>query len=132
MGIIFEKDWIEVQKFLDKFPPNPLPQDEIQRRIEKQKNRCILTYYIIPQEIQGTDRQAILNKAIEFNELPIDVDSLCPDLPSKERERMLEGSYHFAKMVLWGKGPYSNFASDIIMGYSIANQDITFIEREVI
>ncbi|MBO7691868.1 MAG: hypothetical protein J6T10_04440 [Methanobrevibacter sp.] len=130
-GILFEKDWAEVHKFLETFPPSPLTPEEIKNRIEKQKNRCLLTYYAIPQEIKGLDRQAILNKGIEHNEFPIDIDSVCPDLPAKDRERMLEGCYHFAKLVLWKGGAYSNFTNDIILGYTINNQEISFIERDL-
>lgn len=130
-GILFEKDWAEVHKFLETFPENPLTPDEIQKRIEKQKNRCLLTYYAIPQEIQGLERQAILEKGIGYNEFPIDIDSVCPGLPAKDRERMLEGCYHFAKLVLWKGGTYSNFTNDIILGYTINNQEITFIERDL-
>lgn len=130
-GVIYEKGWVKIHQFLEKFPKNPLPPDEIQRRIEKQKNRCLLTYYAIPQNIQGVERTRILNKGIEYNEFPIDIDAVCPDLPSAERERMLEGCYHFAKMVLWKGGTYSNFTNDIILGYTINNQDIKFIQRDI-
>ena len=51
MGEVFEADWIEFDQFLKQFPDKPLPKDEIQRRIDKQKNRCLLTYYIFPQDI---------------------------------------------------------------------------------
>ena len=44
---------------------------------------------------------------------------------------MLEGSYHFAKLVLWKGGAYSNFTNDIILGYTINNQEISFIERDL-
>lgn len=136
MGHVFEADWVKFNYFLKQFPDKPLPMDEIQRRIEKQKNRCILTYYIFPQDISADKRTKIINKAHEYNELPIDVDSFCVDVEKKERERMLEGSYHFAKLVLW-KDPnstvsnYSPFANDILIGYTNANQEIKFIQRNL-
>lgn len=137
MGHVFEADWIEFHEFLKQFGDKPLPKDEIRRRIEKQKNRCLLTYYIFPQDITDEKRNELMNKANTYNELPIDVDKFCEGIDRIERERMLEGSYHFAKLILW-KDPnakvsnYSTFANDIILGYTNANQSIKFIQRDVI
>lgn len=136
MGEVFEADWIEFDQFLKQFPDKPLPRDEIQRRIDKQKNRCLLTYYIFPQDISEEKRTELMNKSHEYNELPIDIDRLCVCVDKKERERMLEGSYHFAKLILW-KDPnanvanYSPFANDILIGYTNANQEIKFIQRDI-
>jgi hypothetical protein len=136
MGEVFEADWIEFDQFLKQFPDKPLPRDEIQRRIDKQKNRCLLTYYIFPQDISEEKRTELMNKSHEYNELPIDIDRLCIGVDNKERERMLEGSYHFAKLVLW-KDPnanisnYSSFANDILIGYTNANQEIKFLQRNM-
>lgn len=136
MGEVFEADWIEFDQFLKQFPDKPLPKDEIQRRIEKQKNRCLLTYYIFPQDISEDKRTELINKAHEYNELPIYIDRLCVGVDKKERERMLEGSYHFAKLILW-KDPqasvanYSPFANDILIGYTNVNQEIKFIQRDI-
>ena len=136
MGEVFEADWIEFDQFLKQFPDKPLPKDEIQRRIDKQKNRCLLTYYIFPQDISEEKRTELMNKSHEYNELPIDIDRLCVGVDKKERERMLEGSYHFAKLVLW-KDPnanisnYSSFANDILIGYTNANQEIKFLQRNM-
>lgn len=137
MGEVFEADWIEFDQFLKQFPDKPLPKDEIQRRIEKQKNRCLLTYYIFPKDISEEKRTELINKAHEYNELPIDIDRLCVGVDKKERERMLEGSYHFAKLILW-KDPqasvanYSPFANDILIGYTNVNQEIKFIQRDIV
>jgi hypothetical protein len=130
-GVIYESDWKEIQVFLDKFGTNPLPKDEIQRRIEKQKNRCLLTFYAIPENIQGDDRKKIINSAYKYNEMPIDIDAFCPDVDNKERERMLEGQYHFAKLVIWSGGTCSNFTNDIVVSYTINNQEVKFIKRDI-
>lgn len=136
MGHVYEADWVEVDKFLKTFGDKPLPKDEINKRIERQKNRCLLTYYIFPQHITEEKRTSIINRANTFNELPIDVDRFCEGIDKKERERMLEGSYHFAKLVLW-KDPnttvsdYSPFANDILIGYTNVNQEIKFIQRDM-
>ena len=137
MGHVFEADWIQFHEFLKQFGDKPLPQDEIRRRIERQKNRCLLTYYIFPQDISEDKRNELMNKANTYNELPIDVDRFCVGIDRKERERMLEGSYHFAKLVLWKDtnakvSNYSPFANDIILGYTNVNQEIKFIQRDVI
>lgn len=136
MGHVYEADWIDVDKFLKNFGDKPLPKDEITKRIERQKNRCLLTYYIFPQDISDDKRTAVINKAHSYNELPIDVDRFCMETDKKERERMLEGSYHFAKLVLW-KDPtatvsnYSPFANDILIGYTNINQEVKFIQRNL-
>ena len=130
-GVIYDKGWIEIQKFLDKFGTVPLPKDEIQRRIERQKNRCLLTLYAIPENIQGEERKKIVNSAYKFNEMPIDIDAFCPEVETKERERMLEGQYHYAKLVIWSGGTCSNFTNDIVLGYTINNQEVKFIERDI-
>lgn len=137
MGHVFEADWIQFHEFLKQFGDKPLPLNEIRRRIERQKNRCLLTYYIFPQDISDEKRNKLINKANTYNELPIDVDKFCEGIDRKERERMLEGSYHFAKLILW-KDPnskvsnYSSFANDILLGYTNANQEVKFIQRDLI
>ena len=67
MGHVFEADWIEFHEFLKQFGDKPLPKDEIRRRIEKQKNRCLLTYYIFPQDITDEKRNELMNKANIMN-----------------------------------------------------------------
>ena len=81
-------------------------------------------------------RTELINKAHEYNELPIDIDRLCVGVDKKERERMLEGSYHFAKLILWkdqqaSVANYSPFANDILIGYTNVNQEIKFIQRDI-
>lgn len=134
MGHIFEADWIEIDKFLKTFGDAPLPKSEIDRRMERQKNRCLLTYYIFPKNTNVEQRNYYMGKANEYNELPIDVDMLCPTIDDKERERMLEGSYHIAKMVLWVDpkaeySDYTSFGNNILLGYTNINQEVKFIKR---
>lgn len=136
-GILFEESWKEIDKFLKTFGDVPLPDDEVERRIERQKNRCLLTYYILPSDLTSSEKEQILNSAVTYNELPIDVDSLCPTLPNEERERMLEGSYHFAKLVYWRRKEstnlfnYTSFSQNILLGYTNINQEVKFITRDI-
>lgn len=128
-----DEDWIKIYNFLMKFGDHPLPPDEIQSRIERQKNRCLLTYYIFPTSLTDNEKEKLMNCAAKYNELPIDIDNICKTLDKKERERMLSGSYHFAKLIIWKNGTqdYTPFSQDILIGYTNANQEIKFIYRDV-
>ena len=44
---------------------------------------------------------------------------------------MLEGQYHYAKLVVWSGGACLNFTNEIILGYTISNQEVKFIQREI-
>ena len=136
LGGLSDIDWAKFMHFLDNFGDKPLLKSEIEKRIEKQKNRCLLTYYIFPTNIDSAKREALMNKGADMNEFPIDIDTVCPTLDKKERERMIEGCYHFAKMVLWkdktatNSFNYTSFSQDILIGYTNANQEVKFITRE--
>lgn len=125
----------EILPFLKQFGNVPLSEAEIERRIEKQKNRCMLTYYVFPSNATDEERAEWINeKAAAFNELPIDVSCVGVSLPNDERERMLESQYASAKMVVFKKGEHSTlapFENKIMLGYAIANQEVKFITRDI-
>lgn len=125
----------EILPFLKQFGDVPLTSSEIQRRLEKQRNRCMLTYYVFPTSATVDERNAwIEKKAASYNELPIDVSSVGTELPDSERERMLESQYTSAKMVVFIKGDHSTlapFENKIVLGYAIANQEVKFITRDI-
>ena len=125
----------EILPFLKQFGTVPLSEAEIQRRIEKQKNRCMITYYVFPSNVTEEERaEWVEKKAAAFNELPIDVSKVGIRLSEEERERMLESQYTSAKMVVFRKGDHSTlapFENKIMLGYAIANQEVKFITRDI-
>ena len=133
-------EWEEQQAkiilpFLKQFGNAPLSEAEIQKRIEKQKNKCMLTLYVFPTNADEADR-AMWNERLcaEYNETPIDVSSVGGQLPDEEKERLLEGLYATAKMVVFRKGEHSTlgpFENKIMLGYAIANQEVKFITRDI-
>ena len=138
MGYLHDSDWKEFHNFLQNFPKSPLTDQEIKERIEKKKNRCILSYYVFPTNLDSDKKRYILSNAYKYNELPIDVDSVAPDINKRERLRMLEGSCHFAKLILWvdkehinGEYPYTALANDIMIAWSEANQELKFTNRDL-
>lgn len=136
-GILYERSWQEIDTFLKSFGDVPLSDKEKEIRLEKQKNRCLLTYYILPTDLTQEERTKIINSCINYNELPIDIDTICVGLSNKDREHILEGSYHFAKLVYWKRKGVSNlynytsFSQNILLGYTNINQEVTFITRDI-
>lgn len=125
----------EIIPFLKQFGDVPLSDAEIQRRLEKQRNRCMLTYYVFPSNVTDEERKAwVEKKCASFNELPIDISTVGIGLSEDERERMLESQYTSAKMVVFKKGEHSTlapFENKIMLGYAIANQEVKFITRNI-
>lgn len=125
----------EILPFLKRFGDAPLSDAEIQRRLEKQRNRCMLTYYVFPTNATIDERNAwIAKKAAAYNELPIDISAVGRELPNDERERMLESQYASAKMIVFTKGEHSTlapFENKIVLGYAIANQEVKFTTRDI-
>jgi len=125
----------EIIPFLKQFGDVPLSDSEIQRRLEKQRNRCMLTYYIFPSNVTDEERKEwVEKKCASFNELPIDISTVGIGLSEDERERMLESQYTSAKMVVFKKGEHSTlapFENKIMLGYAIANQEVKFITRNI-
>lgn len=125
----------EIIPFLKQFGDVPLSDAEIQRRLEKQRNRCMLTYYVFPSNVTDEERKEwVEKKCASFNELPIDISTVGIGLSEDERERMLESQYTSAKMVVFKKGEHSTlapFENKIMLGYAIANQEVKFITRNI-
>lgn len=137
MGMLFDTQMHEILDYLKPFGEKPLSDYEIQQRIEKQKNRCILSYYVFPNDATEEEKQQWMVKAEEYNELPIDIETVGIGLPNDKRERMLEGSYHFCKLIVFtsetefSNYTYSEFQNSIIIGYSLKNKDVKFQKRKL-
>lgn len=125
----------EILPFLKQFGDVPLTRDEISRRIAKQKNRCMLTYYVFPTNVTEEERSEWIDElAASWNELPIDVSRVGVRLPDSERERMLESQYATVKMVVFRKGDRATlapFENRIMIGYATINQEVKFTVRDI-
>lgn len=134
LGMLFDLQMGEIMKFLEPFGNRLLTAEEKQEKIKKLETRCKLTYYVFPPDTSEDVRTKWMAKAIKYNELPIDVAKVGPGLTSEQREHMLEGNYKFASMVVFDDGNtniYGEFEQRIIVGYSIKNQDIKFVKRNI-
>lgn len=72
-----------------------------------------------------------MEKAIQYNELPIDVDNLIPTLSINERIHLLEGQMDIAKLIIIKDGKanvYSNFAQRLTISYTATNGNNTKFE----
>lgn len=133
VGIEYEKQQREIiLPFLKKFGDRPLSPSEVEARVRKQKNKCMLTYYVFPPNVSDELRSKVMNSAGKYNELPIDISTVAPECSNDERERMLESQYATAKMVVFENGNNLDaFAMRIVVGYAAVNQDIKFIMRKL-
>lgn len=136
IGIEFETQQAQViLPFLKKFPPNPLTPAEIERRIEKQRNRCMLTYYAFAD---GIDPNKIMDwqcyRCSKFNELPINISTVGLQCSADERFRLLEGQLTNAKLVVFTDNEHKrlgDFEQKVVIAYANANPDIKFISRDI-
>jgi len=134
LGQLFELQLEEIFASLKKFGDKPLTKDEQERRMQAIKNRCELSYYVFPPELDPTIREQLMYTAIKHNELPIDIEALCPNLEANERYRLFEGHMPFSKLVIFrdkNTNTYSGFSQRIITGYSAKVKDAKFIIRQI-
>lgn len=134
LGQLFELQLEEIFASLKKFGDKPLTKDEQERRMQAIRNRCELSYYVFPPELDPTIREQLIYTAIKHNELPIDVEALCPNLEPNERYRLFEGHMPFSKLVIFrdkNTNTYSGFSQRIITGYSSKVKDAKFVIRQI-
>jgi len=134
LGQLFELQLEEIFASLKKFGDKPLTKDEQERRMQAIKNRCELSYYVFPPELDPTIREQLMYTAIKHNELPIDIEALCPNIEANERYRLFEGHMPFSKLVIFrdkNTNTYSGFSQRIITGYSAKVKDAKFIIRQI-
>lgn len=120
-GQLFDTQLEQIFNDLKEFGDKPLSDAEIAERIKKEQTKCQLTYYIFTPSISNEDREKVMSKAIEYNELPLDIDSVGTLLTLEEREHMLEGQMPFSKLVIIKNNKsniFSNLAQKILIDYS--------------
>lgn len=119
-GQLFDTQLEPIFEDLKEFGDNPLSDAEIAERIQKEKTKCQLTYYIFSPSISDEDKEKVMSKAIEFNELPLDIDTVGTLLTLDQREHMLEGQMPFSKLVIIKDNKsniFSNLAQKILIDY---------------
>lgn len=134
VGQLFDLQLQEIFESLKEFGDKPLPPEEIQKRMKSYETRCKLTYYILPPNCDFKTRMALQEKAIKYNELPIDVDMLAPKLSLDEREHMLEGNYSYANLVVYmydDTKSFTDLGQRVLVKYTEHNKNNQFITRSI-
>ena len=109
-GQLFDTQLEQIMSDLKEFGDKPLSDIEIQKRIEKEKSKCELAYYMFCNTIDSDTKKKIIAKGIKYNELPIDVDTVAPELSLEEQEHLFEGQLPFAKLVIFKDGKSNMFS----------------------
>jgi hypothetical protein len=120
-GQLFDTQLEPIFEDLKEFGDNPLSDAEIAERIQKEKTKCQLSYYIFAPSISNEDKTKIMSLAIKYNELPIDIDSVGTLLSLEEREHMLEGQMPFSKLVIFKDNKtniFSSLAQKILINFA--------------
>lgn len=120
-GQLFDTQLEPIFEDLKEFGDNPLSETEIAERIQKEKTKCQLTYYIFAPTISNEDKEKVMSKAIEFNELPLDIDSVGTLLSLEQREHMLENQMSYSKLVIIKDNKtniFSRLAQKILIDYA--------------
>jgi hypothetical protein len=117
-GQLFDKQLEPIISDLNEFGDKPLTADEIQERLKKEQTKCNLAFYMFTNTVDADTRKKIMSVSIKYNELPIDVDSVAPDLPLESQEHLFEGQMPFAKIVLFKDGKsniFSNLSTKLVI-----------------
>lgn len=123
-GQLFELQLEEIFKDLKAFGDKPLDKEEIERRLKKEQTRCILSYYIFAPTITDEDKKLVMEKAIDYNELPIDIDTVFPNFDMDKREHILEGELEHVKLIIIkdeNTNIFTPFAQKITINYTAIN-----------
>lgn len=109
-GQLFDTQLEQIMVDLKEFGDKPLSEEEIQKRIEKEKTKCDLAYYMFCNTIDSDTKKKIISASIRYNELPIDIDSVAPELSIEEQEHIFEGQMPFAKIIIFKDGKSNTFS----------------------
>lgn len=121
LGQLFDLQLEEIFASLKQFGDKPLSPEEKNKRLNAINSRCELSYYIFPPNCSNETKEALMNLAINNNELPIDIESICTKLSLSDRFHLFEGNFPFAKLIIYKDNHtnvFSDFAQKIIIGYS--------------
>lgn len=120
-----ENEWTlnKVAKYLkETFGDKPLTNAEIVEKLAKVKKHCYPAYYIFPPNTPAEIKQAALEKAFEYNELPYDVDVIdnLKCITEKDKDIMLKSNVTLFKLVIFDitkTRVYSDLANSLISEY---------------
>lgn len=125
-GQLFDTQLEQIMADLKEFGDKPLSDDEIQKRLEKERTKCELAYYMFCNTIDNETKRKIVEIGIRYNELPIDVDSVAPALSLEEQEHIFEGQLPFAKLVIFKDGKsnmFSKLSQKLMINAAAVNGD---------
>lgn len=135
LGQLFDRQLATVFKLLDTFGDTRLSDTEKLNRIKQYNERCILTYYVFPPDTPADIRKSLIDySAPKFNELPIDVESICSNLPDEQRYRIFSAQMNTAKLVILkdeNTTTFNPFAQRIITGYMTKVKNSQFEIRNI-
>lgn len=132
-GQLFDSQLVEIFEFLKKFPNNPISESEKQIILDKQKNKCELTLYVFPNDLDKSVVLTKLSEAESINETAIDVDSIGTLIVDNEKRlRMIESMFPFFNLVVYSDSDktYSELANLVTLGWVIKNGK-DFIRRDI-
>ncbi len=130
-GQLFETQLEGIFADLKKFGDKPLSPEEIQRRLKKEEDKCLLAYYVFSNGVTPDERKQIIEKSIKYHELPIDVDSVPESLSLEEKFHLLEYSLALVKLVIFKSNKsqlFSNIGQKVILEYNSAHGSETKFE----
>lgn len=134
MGMLFDTQMAEIMSYLKQFGDAPLSPEDLKERISDFNNKCELALYGFTQTTTAEQKAAIMDKALQYKECPIDIDAISPGLTIKEREQVLKGLYWLAKLTLFKDGKsnmFSPLTQQVILGYCNAKHDAKFDVRMI-
>ena len=122
LGERFGDDFNEFLEFLKPFGDAPLSKEELTERISKFNSRCVLSFYIFPDEYSQEQRNDIIARAYDLHELAIDVDTICPMLETDKRVNMIMSYNATAKYIVFNtNGQFGPFKVALFTDYFKAN-----------
>ena len=134
-GQLFDTQLKQIMSDLKEFGDVPLSDAEIRVKLEKERTKCKLAYYMFTNTIDTETRKEIVSKGIYYNELPIDVDSVAPNLTLEQQEHLFEGQIPFAKFIMFKDGKsnlFSNLSTKLMINAAaIKGSEMNFEVRNI-
>ena len=131
LGQLFGDDWTAILDFLKQFGEAPLTQEQIKEKEEVIEKACEITFYVFSDDVSPEDKAKCIDAAYAKHECPIDVDTLCPNLPWNSKIIMLKSFFTHYKFVYYN--PRGNVGPDktMLLTEYYKNQQKPMILREL-
>ena len=134
VGQLFGEDLSTAFSFFKQFGEAPLSSSEISKKIDRIRNKCILSFYLFPEDTTIEQRNKEIEGACARNELPIDIDSFNLKISIEDKERMFETNLATAKLIVYDiekTDRYSELGMKILTDYVAINKNTNFIKRSL-